>query len=101
MAICPRCAASFSYTETHVCEGRDRVKIWWIAAVALGAFVGAPLGLFYGKALVREACGQPDASNLCGFMSAPSVPFYIVIGAIIGASVAAFTVAVLLRKRNA
>jgi len=91
----------FSYRETHVSEGRDKTKIWWLASVAIGALVGGPLGLLYGQSVVSQACGKPDASNLCGLMTAPSVPFYIAIGAIVGASVAAVTVVVILRKRQA
>jgi hypothetical protein len=101
MAVCPKCGVAFSYTATHVCEGRDKSKVWWIATVVIGAFVGGPLGLLYGTSIVRQACAQTDASNLCGFMSVPSVPSYIVLGAIIGASAAALSVAVILRTRGA
>lgn len=72
-----------------------------LALVAAGALVGAPLGLLYGHAVVRLACERTDASNLCGLMSAPAVPFYIVIGAIIGASLVACGVVVVLGRRKA
>jgi hypothetical protein len=71
-----------------------------LASVAVGVLVGAPLGLLYGDSVVRQACERPDAGNLCGLTSAPAVPFYIVIGAVIGASVAAFAVVVLLARRK-
>src|SRR5262245_23352297 len=100
MPVCPKCGVLFSYTEPHVCEGRDRTKIRLLASVAVGALVGAPLGLLYGNSVVRQVCARPNASNLCGVTSAPAVPFYIVIGAIVGASVAASAVAVLLGKRK-
>ena len=100
MPVCPRCGVPFSYAETHVCVGRDRTKLWWLASVAAGALVGGALGLLYGNSAVRHACERPDASNLCGLTSAPAVPFYLVIGAIVGASVAAFAVVVLLGRRN-
>jgi hypothetical protein len=91
----------FSYTETHVCEPRDKTKIWLLASVAVGVLVGGPLGLLYGNSIVREACERPDASNLCGLTSAPTVPFWIVIGAVVGASVAAFAVVALFGRRKA
>jgi len=69
--------------------------------VVIGAFVGGALGMLYGTSIVRQACAQPNASNLCGFINTPSVPFYIVLGAIIGASAAALSVAVILRTRGA
>jgi len=104
MPICPKCGASFSYTETHVCEGRDKTKIWWLASAAVGALVGAliggQLGLLYGNSVVRQACEKPDAGNLCGLTSAPFLPLDIVIGAVIGSSVAAFAVVVLLGRRK-
>jgi hypothetical protein len=99
MPVCPKCGVSFSYTETHLCEGRDKTKMWWLASVAIGALAGGPLGLLYGKSVVVQVCGKPDAGNLCGLMSAPAVAFYITIGAAIGASVAALAVLVILRTR--
>jgi hypothetical protein len=101
MPVCPKCGVPFSYTETHVCEARDKTKIWLLTSVAVGALVGGPFGLLYGNSIVRQACEKPDASNLCGLTSAPTVPFWIVIGAVIGASVAAFAVVVLLGRRKA
>lgn len=100
MPVCPQCGGPFSYTEAHVCPGRDRTKLWLLASVAAGALVGGPLGLLYGNSVVSEACERPDAGNLCGLTSAPAVPFYIVIGAVVGASVAAFAVVVLLGRRK-
>ena len=100
MPVCPQCGVPSSYTETHVCVGRDRTKLWLLVSVAAGALVGGPLGLLYGNSVVRQACERPDASNLCGLTSAPAVPFYIVIGAVVGAAVAAFAVVVLLGRRN-
>jgi hypothetical protein len=101
MAICSRCGVPFSYAEPHVCEGRDTTRIWLRASVAVGALVGAPLGLLCGNYVVRQACDRPGASNLCGLTSAPAVPIYIVMGAVIGASAAALAIAVLLRSRKA
>jgi hypothetical protein len=100
MPVCPRCGVPFSYTEPHVCVGRDRNKRWLLASVAAGALAGGPLGLLCGNSVVRQACERPDASNLCGLTSAPAVPFGIVIGAVVGASVAAFAVVVLLGRRK-
>ena len=100
MPVCPQCGVPFSYTEPHVCVGRDRNKLWLLASVAAGALVGGALGLLYGNSVVRQACQRPDASNLCGLTSASAVPFYIVIGAVVGASVAASAVVGLLGKRK-
>ena len=90
-----------SYTDTHVCEGPDTAKLWLLAALAVGAVVGGPLGLWYGGSVVRWACENPDASNLCGLTSAPAVPFYIAIGAVIGTTVAALAVVAILVRRKA
>jgi len=76
-------------------------KLWSLAAVAFGAFIGGPLGLLYGNSIVRQACEKPDASNLCGLTSAPTVPFYIAAGAVIGVAVAEFIVIVILESRKA
>ena len=100
MPVCPKCGALFSYMEPHVCEGRDRTKIRLLASVAAGALVGGPLGRLYGESVVQQFCARFDAGNLCGLTSAPAVPFYIIIGAIVGASVAASAVAVLLGRRK-
>ena len=100
MPICPQCGVPFSDTETHVCVGRDRTKLWLLASVAAGALVGGLLGLLYGNAVVRQACERPYASNLCGLTSAPAVAFYIAIGTVVGASVAAVAVVVLLGRRK-
>jgi len=89
----------FAYTEPHVCDGRDRNKIRLLASIAVGALVGGPLGLWSGNSVVRQICARPGASNLCGLTSAPAVPLYIIIGAVVGASVAA-AVAVLLSRRT-
>lgn len=43
MAVCPRCGVPFSYADLHVCEGRDKTKLWSLAAVGLGAILGGPL----------------------------------------------------------
>jgi hypothetical protein len=58
------------------------------------------LGLLYGNFVVRQACERPDASNLCGLTTAPTVPFYIVIGAVVGAAVAGFAVAAFFGRRK-
>jgi hypothetical protein len=92
---------SFSYTENHVCDGRDKPKLWSLASVAVGAVVGGPLGLFYGNSVVRSACEQPGAGNLCGLTSAPTLLFDIAIGAATGAAVAALAVGVILGRRKA
>jgi hypothetical protein len=94
----------FSYTETHVCTGRDRTKLWLLTSVAAGALVGGPLGRLLGNAVVssavRQACERPDATNLCGLMLIPAVPVYIGIGTIVGAAVAGFAVAAFLGRRK-
>jgi hypothetical protein len=101
MPVCPKCGVPFSYTETHICEGRDRTKLWSLASVAMGAVIGAPVGLFYAKSVIQHACAKPDATNLCGLTSARAIPFYIAIGAVVGASVAAFAVVLILGRRKA
>jgi len=105
MAVCSKCGLPFSYTEPHRCEGRDRTKLWSLASVAVGAVGGgvggAWLGLAYGHSLMRAACQRPDATNLCGLSTLPAIPFYVVIGAVIGASIAAFAIVVTLRRRRA
>jgi putative exporter of polyketide antibiotics len=96
---------SFSYTETHVCEGRDAAKLWSLASVAVGLAIGAvaggALGQLYGLSAVRQACEGPGATNLCGLSSAPFVPVYTTIGALVGATAAAFAVFLILRMRKA
>jgi hypothetical protein len=104
MALCSKCGLPFSYAEPHICEGRDRTKLWFlstalIAAIA-GAIVGGALGHEYIQAVIRRACEQPDATNLCGLPSAPAIPFYIGIGAVLGASVAASAGALIVRTRK-
>jgi len=101
MPVCPTCGMPFSYTETHVCEGRDKTKIWLLALVAVGALVGAPLGRLYGLSVIGQACDRPGAGNLCGMIDSFALPFYVVIGAVIGAAAAAFAVTVLLARRKA
>jgi hypothetical protein len=101
MPTCPKCGISYSYAVTHVCKGRDLTKLWSLASVAIGGVVGGPLGLFYANVLIREACEKPDATNLCGVSDVPAIPFYIAIGAVLGASVAAFAVFMILRRRKA
>ena len=91
----------FSYMDTHVCEGRDTAKLWLLAALAVGAVVGGPLGFWYGNSVVRWACEKPDASNLCGLTSVPAVPLYIAIGALSGATIAALAVVAILGRRKA
>ena len=101
MAICPKCGAPFSYEAPHVCEGRDKTKMWALLSVGMGAFIGVPLGQWYGQYAIGQACDKPDATNLCGLSVLPALPFYIVIGAVIGASVAAFAAVVVLGRRKA
>ena len=101
MPVCPECGVPFSYTEIHVCEGRDKTKLWSVGSVVIGAVIGGPLGLIYANSVIQQACAKPDATNLCGLTSAPAIPFYIAIGAVIGASVAAFAVVLTLATRKA
>src|SRR5690242_3398345 len=100
MAVCPKCGVSFSYAKPHVCEGRDKSKLWLFAFAVIGTLVGGLLGWRYGNSLIRQACERPDASNLCGLPSAYSMPFYLAVGAVIGASVSALLVVVILRRRR-
>jgi hypothetical protein len=46
---------------------------------------------------MRAACQAPDATNLCGLRSVPAIPFYIVIGAVMGAAIVALAVVLMLR----
>jgi hypothetical protein len=108
MAICPKCGMSLTYTDDHVCEGRDHTKLWLLASVAGGAFVGASLGLLrdlsISRQVLRGACGQPGAGNLCGFpafTATPGVfPIYTALGAVIGAMVAAVVIIAVMRSRS-
>ena len=104
MAVCPKCGMPFSYAETHVCEGRDTAKLWSLASVAIGLAIGAVaggmLGQLYGLSAVREGCEQPGATNLCGLPIVPFVPVYTAIGALVGATAAAFAVFLILRMRK-
>ena len=77
-----------------------QTKLWSLAAVAVGALIGGRLGLLYGTSTVRQACEKPDASNLCGLTSAPTVPFYVAAGTIIGAAVAVLAIVVILGRRK-
>jgi hypothetical protein len=101
MPVCSRCGALFSYTETHVCEGRDKTILALLTAVVVGAVIGGSVGLLYAKCDIAQACARPDATNLCGLTTGPVIPFSIAIGAIIGASVATFAVVLILRRRKA
>lgn len=87
MAVCSKCGMSFSYAETHVCEGRDKSKAWLIAAVGTGALAGAPFGRLFGNYIVGRACNQPNAGNLCGLFAAPMGPLFVIAGAVVGASI--------------
>lgn len=104
MAICPKCGLPFSITEGHICEGRDATKLWLLVTAAIGGLAGAIVGGLIGRAyvdsLIRQACEGPSATNLCGLTSAPALPFYVVIGAIIGAGVAACAVVGFFRMRK-
>lgn len=100
MAVCPRCGVPFSYADIHVCEGRDKTKLWSLAAVGLGAILGGPLGLSCTHFLLRQACLRPDATSLCGLMIVPFVPVYIAIGAVSGASIAAVAVTLVHRSTS-
>jgi hypothetical protein len=88
MPTCPRCRMTFAYSETHVCEGRDLARIWSMVSVAAGALAGGASGLLYGLSIVRQACDNPGAGNLCGLGPSYFVPGYGLIGAVIGALVA-------------
>ena len=75
----------------HWCN--DNTRVWSMVSVAVGALVGGPLGLLYGRSKVLKACAQSDASNLCGLIPSYFVPGYVLIGAVTGAlaaTVAAF-----------
>jgi hypothetical protein len=104
MAICPKCGLPFSYAESHICEGRDRTKLRFLASTLIvaiaGAIAGGALGREYIQSVIRRACEQPDATNLCGLPSASAIPFYVGIGAVLGASVAAFAGVLIFRARK-
>jgi len=104
MAVCPKCGLPFSYSDVHVCEGRDKAKLWLFATVAIGSIVGAilggRLGLVYVNSVIRQACDKSGATNLCGLPIAPAVPFYVAAGAVIGASAAACAVVLIFRARK-
>jgi hypothetical protein len=91
---------SFTYGEDHVCEGHDRTTLWVTASVAGGALAGVPLGFWFGLSVVRQACDQPDASNLCGLAGYSVFPTYVVLGAVVGALVAAVAVVVIIARMN-
>jgi len=100
LPVCPKCHASFSYAEDHVCEGRDRSKLLLLASVVAGALAGAPLGRMYGISLVDEVCSRPGAGNLCWLTSVADVPVYMLLGAVFGASVAALVIVMILGRRQ-
>jgi len=100
MATCPKCRMSFSYTEPHVCEGRDYTKLWSIVVAAGGALVGAPVGVLCGNSLIRAACAKPDAGNLCGLVPSFFVPGYAIVGASLGALAASALVIVIVHRRQ-
>ncbi len=100
MAVCPKCGISFSYAETHVCEGTDRSKVWLIAAVGVGALAGAPFGRLFGNYIIGLACNRPDAGNLCGLFASLMVPVLVVAGAVVGASITAFALTIVLTRRS-
>ena len=66
-------------------RSNDDTKVWSIVFVAVGALVGGSLGLLYGGSIVRKACAQSDARNLCGLIPSYVVPGYVLIGAVLGA----------------
>ena len=101
MPVCPKCGTLFFHTEGHVCEGRDKGKLWSLALAATGAVLGGPLGLLYGDSVIRQVCENSDAGTLCGLAGVPTVPFYIVTGAALGASLATFALVMILGRRKA
>jgi hypothetical protein len=67
----------------------------------MAAVIGGSVGLFYEQSVIRQACERPGAGNLCGLASAPALPFYIVIGAVVAASIATVVVVLVLGRRKA
>jgi hypothetical protein len=92
---------TFSYTADHVCEGHDYAKLWSGVSVAVGALVGGPFGYLYGLSVIRRACDEPGAGNLCGLAAFSTVPMYVVCGAALGAIVATIAVVVIIRRPGA
>ncbi len=90
MAICPRCGASYQYSEPHACSGRDyRWTLWAVVATVAGALAGYRVALHLSQAGIAAACAADDAPNLCGFFPSVLAPALYVIGVGIGAFIAA------------
>jgi len=90
---------SFSYAESHVCDGRDKSKFWLVVAVASGALAGAPFGRWFANYIVGLACNRPDARNLCGLFAAPMAPVFVIAGAVVGASIMTVALTIILARR--
>ena len=75
------------------------MKVRVLALIAVGALAGGPLGFFYGNSVARASCENPNAGNLCGLTSATTLPLYVIIGAVIGASFAAVAAVAIASRR--
>jgi hypothetical protein len=100
VAVCDKCGIAYTYAGGHVCQGRDKTKVWLLTSVAAGAVGGGLLGRIYGNRVLAQVCDAPDAGNLCGLFSAPTVPLYVGIGAVVGAFVGALVLVIVLRRRR-
>ncbi len=92
MAICPRCGASYQYTEPHVCAGRNYPwALWAVLATLAGAAAGYGVAVHISRSGIAAACAADYDNNLCGFIPWVLAPALYIIGGGIGAFIAAVT----------
>lgn len=81
-------------------EQPDLGKSWSLAALPIGALLGGWLGRLCGNVVIGRYCASA-ASNLCGLFAAPALPFYVAVGAVMGAAIAGLSTVVIVTRRKA